>query len=103
MWTADPRRWFGTVGAQVYADAVGEAEIELQDRYADLVEEFAGVSGVDPPSGGPGVGRSGLGSHNKISVMLVRGRLVPKLPEPRADDRAAGGGGLPCDANKATP
>jgi hypothetical protein len=103
MWTADPRRWFGTVGAQVYADAVGEAEIELQDRYADLVEEFAGVSGVDPPSGGRGFGRSALRFHNKIFVMLVRGRLVLKLPESRVDELVAGGAGVRFDANKGTP
>jgi hypothetical protein len=82
---------------------VREAEIEPQDRYADLVEEFAGVPGVDPPSGGRGFGRSALRFHNKIFVMFVRGRLVLKLPAARVDELVAGGAGVRFDANKGTP
>jgi hypothetical protein len=103
MWTADRPRWFGSVGAQVYADTVREAEIGPQDRYADLVEELAGVPGVDPPSGGRGFGRSALRFHNKIFVMFVRGRLVLKLPAARVDELVTGGAGVRFDANKGTP
>ena len=83
-------------------DGVCEEEIGPADRYADLVEELAGVPGVDPP-GGRGFGRTALRFHNKIFVMFVRGRLVLKLPAARVDELVAGGEGVRFDANKGTP
>jgi len=82
---------------------VREPEIEPEDRYADLVEEFAGVPGVDPPVGGRGFGRSALRFHRKIFVMFVRGRLVLKLPAARVEELVTRGAGVRFDANKGTP
>lgn len=74
-----------------------------QDRYADLVEEFAGIDGVEPPAGGRGFGRSALRFHNKIFAMFVRGRLVLKLPAARVTELVVTGEGEHFDANKGTP
>jgi hypothetical protein len=95
-----------SVGAVVYADAVqeeGVEEIAAEDRYADLVDELVGIAGVTPPLGGGGFGRSALRFQNKIFAMLVRGRLVLKLPAERVDALIAGGDGVRFDANKGTP
>ena len=51
----------------------------LQERYEDLVDEFAGVDGVRPPEGGSGFGRGALRYRRKIFAMFVRGQLVVKL------------------------
>jgi hypothetical protein len=74
-----------------------------QDRYADLVDELTGVPGVDPPGGGRGFGRTALRYETKIFAMLVRGRLVLKLPADRVDQLVGGGDGVHFDANKGTP
>jgi hypothetical protein len=74
-----------------------------QDRYADLVEELAGIDGVEPPAGGRGFGRSALRFHNKIFAMFVRGRLVLKLPAARVTELVVAGEGEHFDANKGTP
>jgi hypothetical protein len=57
---------------------------------------------VTPPRGGSGFGRRALRWEKKIFAMLVRGRLVVKLPAPRVDALVAGGGGVRFDANKGT-
>jgi hypothetical protein len=74
-----------------------------EQRYEDLVDEFIGVDGVVPPQGGSGFGRSALRYRRKIFAMLVRGRLVVKLPGPRVDELVAAGHGERFDANKGTP
>jgi hypothetical protein len=74
-----------------------------EERYEDLVDDFTGVDGVSPPAGGSGFGRSALRYRRKIFAMLVRGRLVVKLPRPRVDELVAGGHGERFDANKGTP
>jgi hypothetical protein len=66
-----------------------------EERYEDLVDDFTGVDGV--------FGRSALRYRRKIFAMLVRGRLVVKLPRPRVDELVAGGHGERFDANKGTP
>jgi hypothetical protein len=76
---------------------------DLAGRFADLVDEFAGIDGVTPPEGGAGFGRSALRFRRKIFAMLVRGRLVLKLPEARVGALVAAGAGVPFDANKGTP
>ena len=73
------------------------------DRYQDLVDELVGAAGVTPPRGGDGFGRSAVRYQNKIFVMLVRGRLVVKLPASRVDALIAVGEGVRFDANKGTP
>jgi len=74
-----------------------------EQRYEDLIDEFAGEDGVLPPQGGSGFGRGALRYRRKIFAMLVRGRLVVKLPRPRVDELVAGGHGERFDANKGTP
>jgi hypothetical protein len=75
----------------------------LDERYEDLVDELVGVVGVTPPRGGGGFGRSALRFQGKIFAMLVRGRLVVKLPAGRVDALIAEGEGVHFDANKGTP
>jgi hypothetical protein len=74
-----------------------------EERFEDLVGELLGCPGVTPPSGGSGFGRSALRWEKKIFAMLVRGRLVVKLPAARVDVLVADGDGLRFDANKGTP
>jgi hypothetical protein len=80
----------------------GEREA-AEERFGDLVDELAGCAGVTPPRGGSGFGRSALRWEKKIFAMLVRGRLVVKLPAARVDALVAGGDGVRFDANKGTP
>jgi len=79
----------------------GTADGEL--RFEDLVDELTGVPGVTPPRGGSGFGRSALRWRGRIFAMLVRGRLVVKLPADRVDDLVTAGEGAHFDANKGTP
>jgi hypothetical protein len=74
-----------------------------EERFEDLVGELLGCPGVIPPRGGSGFGRSALRWEKKIFAMLVRGRLVVKLPAPRVDALVAGGDGVRFDANQAAP
>ena len=74
-----------------------------EQRYEDLVDEFADEDGVLPPQGGSGFGRSALRYRRTIFAMLVRGQLVVKLPRQRVDELVAGGHGKRFDANKGTP
>src|SRR5215813_581436 len=62
-----------------------------------------GAAGVTPPGGGGGFGRSALRFHGRIFAMLVRGRLVVKLPAERVDELIEAGDGVRFDANKGTP
>ena len=73
------------------------------ERYEDLVDELVGVAGVTPPRGGGGFGRSALRFQGRIFAMLVRGRLVVKLPAGRVDALVEAGDGIRFDANKGTP
>ncbi len=74
-----------------------------EERFEDLVGELVGCPGVTPPSGGSGFGRSALRREKKIFAMLIRGRLVVKLPAARVDALVADGEGVRFDANKGTP
>jgi len=77
-------------------------QIRPEDRYEDLVDDLLGSPGVTPPRGGGGFGRTALRFQNKIFAMLVRGRLVLKLPAERVDALIAAGAGVHFDANKGT-
>jgi hypothetical protein len=79
------------------------AESEPESRYEDLIDGLLGTDGITPPRGGGGFGRSAVRFQDKIFVMLVRGRLVLKLPAARVDDLIAAGDGVRFDANKGTP
>ena len=80
------------------AGAVGPDE-----RYEDLVNDLVGAAGVTPPRGGGGFGRSALRYQGRIFAMLVRGRLVVKLPARRVNALVEAGDGVHFDANKGTP
>ena len=84
-------------------DGADDLTDDLTGRFADLVDELAGIDGVTPPEGGRGFGRSALRFRRKVFAMLVRGRLVLKLPEARVGALVAAGAGVPFDANKGTP
>jgi hypothetical protein len=84
------------------ADVAGELGA-AEGLFEDLVDELVGCPGVTPPRGGSGFGRSALRWEKKIFAMLVRGRLVLKLPAPRVDALVAAGDGVRFDANKGTP
>jgi hypothetical protein len=73
------------------------------ERFEDLVDELVGAAGVTPPRGGSGFGRSALRFQRRIFAMLVRGRLVVKLPAARVDALVEAGDGVRFDANKGTP
>ena len=78
-------------------------ESALQERYQDLIDQLVGLPGVTPPQGGRGFGRSAVRFNGKIVVMLVRGRLVLKLPADRVGGLVEAGEGDWFDANKGTP
>jgi hypothetical protein len=69
-----------------------------EERYAALVETLCAHANVaphrPPKSGGPS---SSLCVNAKIFVMLVKGRLVVKLPAKRVAELVAAGEGQPHD------
>jgi TfoX/Sxy family transcriptional regulator of competence genes len=71
--------------------------ITPEEHFATIVEEFLSNPNVTLPSDGPQAkkrfGSSGLKIHNKIFAMLVKGKLVVKLPKPRVDALVASGDG----------
>jgi hypothetical protein len=73
------------------------------DRFEALVAELLSVPGVTPPGAGRGFGSHALRFQNRIFAMLVRGRLVVKLPRSRVDELVEAGEGVRFDANKGTP
>src|SRR4051794_18717554 len=74
-----------------------------EERFESVVAEMLGVEGVTPPGSSRGFGSSALRLRRKIFAMLVRGRLVVKLPKARVDALVAAGEGVRFDANKGTP
>jgi hypothetical protein len=93
----------GPSPGQLGSGQLGSGQLSPEDRYADLIDELAGIAGVTPPEGGRGFGRSAVKFRGKIFVMLVRGELVLKLPAGRVDELIAAGAGVRFDANKGTP
>jgi hypothetical protein len=73
------------------------------EKFDALVEAFATNPGVTRPDGGRGFGSHALRVHGRIFAMLVRGRLVVKLPKGRVDALVDAGAGVRFDANKGTP
>ena len=71
-----------------------------EERFATLVEEFLDKPEVTLPSDGNGFGASGLKFRQKIFAMLVKGKLVVKLPRSRVDALIASGDGEPFDPRK---
>jgi len=77
--------------------------VSAEDRFEDLVTTFSGRPGVTAPDGGRGFGSGALRAHGKIFAMVVRGRLVVKLPRSRVDGLVEQGHGVRFDANTGRP
>src|SRR5436305_14044112 len=74
-----------------------------EERFDQVVDTLVTRVGVTPPGAGGGFGSSALRYQKKIFAMLVRGRLVVKLPKSRVDNLVAAGAGGRFDANRGTP
>jgi hypothetical protein len=78
-----------------------------EERYARLVAALLGKSEVTRSSesarSNNRFGSTGLRINNKIFVMLVRGKLVLKLPERRVDMLIASGDGQRFEPRRGQP
>jgi hypothetical protein len=79
-------------GKQVFF-FMNHSSITPEERFAMIVEELLNNPDVTPPSNGRSFGSSGLKVRQKIFAMLVRGKLVVKLPKARVDNLVASGEG----------
>ena len=65
-------------------------DAEVDPRFVQVVEAFA----ADPDvTAGKMMASFGLKVNDKIFAMVVKGRLVVKLPKTRVDEMVSGGGG----------
>ena len=72
--------------------------------FADLCEEYAGVTGVTGPDGSRrAFGSDALKVNGRIFAMVVGGQLVVKLPRPRVLELVETGRGEPFTGGKGTP
>ena len=78
----------------------GRAEPPTDPRFATVIDAFARDRRV---TSGTMMASVGLKVDGKIFAMLVRGRLVLKLPASRVSEMVAAGAGEHFDANKGTP
>jgi TfoX/Sxy family transcriptional regulator of competence genes len=67
---------------------------EAHDRFQTVIETYANAPDV---SIGKMFGSTGLQANGKIFAMLVKGKLVVKLPKTRVDELVAMGHGSPFD------
>jgi TfoX/Sxy family transcriptional regulator of competence genes len=67
---------------------------QAHDRFQSIMETYANAPDV---SIGKMFGSTGLKANGKIFAMLVKGRLVVKLPRTRVDELVAMGHGSPFD------
>jgi hypothetical protein len=88
----------------------GEAKVAMitpKDRFATIVETLVGEPGVTPPAAeaesNRKFGANGLKVDTKIFAMLVRGKLVVKLPRERVDSLIAAHHGEPFDRGQGRP
>ena len=79
---------------------MSDSPITPEECFATVVEELLTNPGVTPPLDEKGFGSSGLKIHDKIFAMLVRGKLVVKLPKTRVDAIIASGYGERFDPRK---
>ncbi len=79
--------------------------MDVEERFARLVEEFSGRPGVEVP-GAPSTRRFGsetLKVNGSIFAMITGGRLVVKLPADRVRTLIDSGIGAPFGAGKRSP
>lgn len=78
------------------------ANLTPEERYVALVGELLNYPNVTPPPDGSQAkkkfGSSGLRVQNKIFAMLVKDKLVLKLPKTRVDALTASGDGEPFES-----
>jgi hypothetical protein len=95
------------VARRVYREPMTQEDAaatdDLHGRFDELVTEFIGRDGIMPPGATQGFGNGSLRVDGHIFAMLVRGRLVVKLPAARVSDLVDAGEGIRFDANKGTP
>ena len=105
-WPVEARTLEGTSRGS-YGERVTKPDASADDhavaRFDDLVALFLDREGVVPPGATAGFGSSALRVDGRIFAMLVRGRLVVKLPSARVTSLVESGAGIPFDANKGTP
>ena len=79
--------------------------MDPQERFAALVEPFAGAPDVQAPgeSGRRAFGSDALKVNGSIFAMVTAGRLVVKLPRDRVDALISDGTGAPFDSGKGRP
>lgn len=70
-----------------------ESRLSPDERFAAVVAALCAEPGITPPTEGKSFGASGLKIHDKIFAMLIRGRLVVKLPKSRVDALVTAGDG----------
>jgi TfoX/Sxy family transcriptional regulator of competence genes len=72
------------------AGKAGRQDVKVDPRFAPVVEAFQGARGV---TAGMLMASYGLRVKGKIFAMLVRGKLVVKLPKARVDALVSAGKG----------
>ena len=76
---------------------MSQASLTPEQRFADLVDDFAADPAVTPPEGGPGArrrcGATALKTHGKVFAMLSGDKLTLKLPAARVEALLASGAG----------
>ncbi|MEW5931347.1 MAG: hypothetical protein AB1941_28100 [Gemmatimonadota bacterium] len=68
----------------------GKQKAEVDPRFAPVVEAFAADPAV---TAGKMMTSLGLKVNDKIFAMVVKGKLVVKLPKARVDEMVGGGAG----------
>ena len=78
------------VARRVYREPMTQEDAAATDglhgRFDERVTEFMGRDGIMPPGATQGFGNSSLRVDGHIFAMLVRGRLVVKLPAARVSE-----------------
>ncbi|MDP8936289.1 MAG: TfoX/Sxy family protein [Actinomycetota bacterium] len=79
--------------------------MEIEERFAALVQEFGAYPDVEPPGGSNRrrFGSDALKVNGSIFAMVTGGRLVVKLPRDRVEALIANGTGSPFDSGKGRP
>lgn len=75
-------------------------DADVDPRFAPVVDAFA----ADPEvTAGRMMASFGLKVNGRIFAMVVKGRLVVKLPKARVDEMVSGGAGERFDSGRGTP